>query len=152
MDYRENTMVKRLFIVVAILICFGVWGTDSHSEDGMTITNSTYIGVWKQEKAMNPLGGEWYKPKYPFIITILPNGKFVIRIPPNPMRITGTWKILDDGRLQISQEEQNGESFSEGPSIMVFSLQDGKLSKPPRPFLNENEKAQHGVILKKIGK
>ena len=83
----------------------------------------------------------------------MPNGNLVILMPPRPIvRITGTWKILDDGRLQISQEEQNGEPFVEGPSISVYSIENGKLTKPAKPFVNENEKAQMGFILKKVGK
>jgi hypothetical protein len=84
---------------------------------------------------------------------LLPNGNLEILIPaPNQtIRITGTWKILDDGRLQISQEGQNVQTY-EKPSMMVFSRKNGKLISSARPYVNENEKEQAGFIFKKEGK
>lgn len=125
--------------------------TPRNTEESKEIIKYSYVGVWKQE--MRQIGGKWKKADHPFTLQLLPNGKLVILMPvPHPIyRITGTWKILDDGRLQISEEEQNGELF-EKPSISVFSLENGKLTKPGRPYINENEKAQFGVILKRIRK
>jgi len=110
----------------------------------------SYIGKWKVEKTMPPYGQKWENSKYPSTFQILPNGKLVILMPPNPL-ITGTWKVLDDGRLQLSQEEQDGEPFQK-PSIMLLKLENGKLSKPARPYKNDNEKAEYGLILIKVGK
>jgi hypothetical protein len=151
---KASRMLKRFFSVwVALVLCIMVLGTTVNAEEGKKTAKSPYVGLWKLEKMMYQEGQEWKKPKYPFTLNILPNGKIVILMLPKPMiRITGTWKVLDDGRLQISEEEEDGKPFREGPSISIFSLQDGKLTKPPRPYLNQREKAQFGEILKKVEK
>jgi hypothetical protein len=150
---QRTIMVKRLFMVVVVLFCLGVWGTASNAEEGKNITKSSYVGVWKVEKVMYQPGQKWKKADHPFTMQIFPNGKFVTLQPvPNPIfRVTGAWKILDDRRLQISEEEQNGEPF-QTPTISVFSLENGRLNKPAKSYVNENEKAQLGLILKKMGR
>jgi len=152
--WRDDKMVKWFFsVVVTLVFCFGVLGTTVNAEEKKEISKFTYVGIWKLEKIMYQEGQEWKKPEYPFTLNILPNGKIVILMLPKPMiRITGTWKVLDDGRLQIIEEVENGKPFNEGPSISIFSLQDGKLTKPPRPYLNQEEKAEFGEILGKVRK
>jgi len=112
---------------------------------------SSYVGVWKTEKEMYRPGQEWRKSSMPSAWQILPDGKVVILMPyPRPdISITGTWKVLDDGRLQISEEGMNGKPIRP-PSISVFTLENGKLIKPARAYVNEKEKAQIGFILKKV--
>jgi len=144
--------MKKGVTVVALVLCIGAWSTASNAGEVKGTAKSPYLGLWKLEKMMYQEGQEWKKPKYPFTLNILPNGKIVILMLPKPMiRITGSWKVLEDGCLQISQEEEDGKPFSEGPSISRFSLRDGKLTKPPRAYLNQTEKAQFGEILKKVG-
>ena len=149
-----RVLLKRFFMgVMALVLSIGVLSSASTDGEGKEKAKPSYVGIWKLEKMMYQEGQEWKKPKYPFTLNVLPNGKIVILMPPKPMiRITGTWKVLDDGRLQISEEEEDGKPFSEGPSISIFSLQDGKLTKPGRPYLNQKEKAEFGEILKKVGK
>jgi hypothetical protein len=62
------------------------------------------------------------------MMQLLAAGNLEILIPSSNQTIhmTGTWKILDDGRLRISQEGENGEKF-ERPAIIVFSLKEGSL-------------------------
>ena len=149
MNNSEKRVKRLLMVVMALMLCIGVWSAPSIAGEA----KSSYVGIWKLEKMMYQEGQEWKKPKYPFTLNILPNGKIIILMLPKPMiRITGTWKVLDDGRLQISQEEQEGVPFPEGPSISIFRIENGKLTKPAKPYLNENEKAEFGEILKKVGK
>lgn len=153
MNNSEKGVKRLLMVVMALMLCIGVWSAASTAGEAKETAKSSYVGIWKLEKMMYQEGQEWKKPKYPFTLNILPNGKIVILMLPKPMiRITGTWKVLDDGRLQISQEEQEGVPFAEGPSISIFRIENGKLTKPAKPYLNENEKAEFGEILKKVGK
>ena len=98
-------------------------------------------------------GQEWLEAKHPFIMELLSDGNLEILItaPNLKIQITGTWKILDDGRLQISQEGQDGEAYDR-PSIIVFSLENKKLTSSARAYVDENEKEQPGFIFKKDGK
>ena len=146
--YLENGCCRWLLMLWALFICIGVSGAAGGEEGGKT--KSPYVGTWKLEKLMPEAGQEWIKAKYPFIMQLLADGKLEILIPaPNrTIRITGTWKILDDGRLQISQEGENGEKF-ERPAIIVFSPKNGKLISSARAYVNENEKAQPGFIFRR---
>jgi hypothetical protein len=141
---------RRLPIILVILICIGVFGIAGCNEGKK---NSSYIGTWKLEKLMPKPGQEWIEPKYPLIMQLLSNGNLEIQLttPNQAIRITGTWKILDDGRLQISQEGQAGETYDR-PSIIVFSLENEKLTSSARAYIDENEKEQPGFIFKKEGK
>ncbi len=83
---------------------------------------------------------------------LLANGNLELKLstPNQTISITGTWKMLDDGRLQISQEGQDGELY-ERPSIIVFGLENGKLISSARAYVNEDQKEQPGFIFRKDG-
>jgi hypothetical protein len=148
--YLECGCGRRLFIIIVVLICIGVFGIAGCDEGKKT---DSYIGTWKLEKLMPQPGQEWLEAKYPFIMQLLSDGNLEILIsaPNIAIRITGTWKILDDGRLQISQEGQDGETY-ERPAIIVFSSQNERLISSARAYVDENEKAQPGFIFKKEDK
>jgi hypothetical protein len=148
--YLECGFPRRLFMTLVVLSCIGVFGI-AGCDGGKTTTS--YIGTWKLEKLMPQPGQEWLEAKYPFIMQILSNGNLEIQLttPNQTIRITGSWKILDDGRLQISQEGQDGENY-ERPSIIIFSLQNEKLILSARAYVNEDEKEQPGLIFIKDGK
>ena len=137
-------------MILVVLICIGVFGIIGCDERKKP---STYIGTWKLEKLMPQPGQEWLEAKHPFIMQLLSDGNLEILItaPNLKIQITGTWKILDDGRLQISQEGQDGETYDR-PSIIVFSLENKKLTSSARAYVDENEKEQPGFIFKKEGK
>jgi hypothetical protein len=146
--YQDNSFCRRFFIILAVLICIGIsgiFGCDGGKK-------ASYIGTWKLEKLMPQPGQEWLEAKHPFIMELLANGNLEILItaPNLKIQITGTWKILDDGRLQISQEGQDGETY-ERPSIIIFNLENGKLISSARAYVDENEKEQPGFIFKKEG-
>jgi hypothetical protein len=148
--YLECSFCRRLFMTLVVLICigaFGIIGCDERKKP------STYIGTWKLEKLMPQPGQEWLEAKYPFIMQLLSdsNLEILITAPNLKIQITGTWKILDDGRLQISQEGQDGETYDR-PSIIVFSLENKKLTSSARAYVDDNEKEQPGFIFKKEGK
>ena len=148
MVYLENGCCRRLLMILTVFLCIGVGGVAGGEEGGKT--KSPYVGTWKLEKLMPEAGQEWIKAKHPFIMQLLADGNLEILIPaPNQtIRITGTWKILDDGRLQISQERENGEAFQR-PAIIVFRLEKGQLISSARAYVNENEKALPGFIFGK---
>ena len=148
--YLEFGFPRRLFMTLVVLICIGVFGI-AGCDGGKKTT--PYIGTWKLEKLMPQPGQEWLEAKYPFIMQILSNGNLEIQLttPNQTIRITGSWKIMDDGRLQISQEGQDGENY-ERPSDIIFSLQNEKLISSARAYVNENEKEQPGFIFIKDGK
>jgi hypothetical protein len=148
--FLESGFHRRFFMALVVLICIGISGIAGCDEGKKT---SSYIGTWKLEKLMPQPGQEWLEAKYPFIMELLSNGNLEIKLtaPNQTIHITGTWKILDDGRLQISQEGQDGETYDR-PSIIIFSLQNEKLISAARAYVNENEKEQPGFIFKKEGK
>lgn len=144
---RDNGFCGRFFVILLALIfllAFGIAGCDAGKK------TPAYVGTWKLEKLMPQPGEEWVEAKYPFIMELLPNGNLSIKItaPNLNVHITGTWKMLDDGRLQISQEGQDGGTY-ERPSNIVFSPENGKLISSARAYVNENEKSQPGFIFKK---
>jgi hypothetical protein len=147
---QDNSFRRQFFMILVVLICIGVFGTIGCDEGKKP---SSYIGTWKLEKLMPQPGQEWLEAKYPFIMQLLSDGNLEILItaPNLNIRITGTWKILDDGRLQISQEGQDGETYDR-PSIIVFSLENKKLTSSARAYVDENEKEQPGFIFIKEGK
>ncbi len=146
--YQKNGFSRCLLVFLVVFSCIGVGGIASGEEGEKT--NSPYVGTWKLEKLMPQPGQEWLEAKYPFIMQLWSNGKLDIHLsaPNQKIHITGTWKILGDGRVQVSQEGQDGETF-ERPAIIVFSLEKGRLIAAPRAYVNENEKAQPGFIFKK---
>jgi hypothetical protein len=147
LTYQDYCSCGRFFVVLVVLLCLGVFGLAACDEGKKT---SSYIGIWKLEKLMPQPGQDWLAVKYPFIMELLPNGKLNINLsaPDQSIHITGTWKILVDGRLQVSQEGQDGEAY-ERPALIVFSLENGKLISQARGYVDENEKAQPGFIFKK---
>jgi hypothetical protein len=149
-SYQDNCFYRRLLIILMVLLCLEVCGLAACDAGKKT---STYIGTWKLEKIMAEPGQDWLPVKYPFIMKLLPNGTLDLRLsaPTLSVHITGTWKILPDGRLQISQERQDGEAY-EKPVLIVFSLENGKLISSARAYVNENERAQPGFIFTKEGK
>jgi hypothetical protein len=148
MVYLENGFRRGLLIMCVVFIGIGV-GKIAGGEE-VEKSKSPYVGTWKLEKLMPEPGQEWIQAKYPFIMQLLADGNLEILIPApgRTIRITGTWKILDNGRLQVSQEGENGETF-ERPAISVFSLENGKLVSSARAYVNENEKAHAGFIFRK---
>ena len=58
---------------------------------------------------------------------------------------------MDDGRLQISQEGQDGETY-ERPSIIVFSLENEKLISSARAYVDENEKSNPDLLKRTVNK
>jgi hypothetical protein len=144
----ENGCRRWLLMIGAVFIFVGVWGIAGG--EAVEKSKSPYVGTWKLEKLMPEPGQEWLEAKYPFIMQLLADGKLEILIPaPNQtIHITGTWKILADGRLQVSQEGENGKAF-ERPAIIVFSPKNGKLASSARAYVNENAKAQPGFIFRK---
>jgi hypothetical protein len=149
---RKHDMGRNLIKLVMVVALIGtvvmVSGFKSDSK-------SPYVGVWKLEK--NSYDGEkWKGDNSDTIMKILPNGHLKIIMffhdpHPNPP-IDGTWKILDDGRLQISEEAEGGKPFQEGPSISKYIIQNGKLISKPEPFMPGIQKATIGHIYKKVGK
>jgi len=139
-------MAKRLFIVVVVLLFIAVQGVANNAEEGKKMAKSPYVGLWKLEEIANP-GEKWKKAQYPFTMQISPDGSFVVLMPLSKIRITGTYKILDDGRLQISEEAEDGEPI-QPPSISEYSIQNGKLITKA----NQSGGKKHlGFILKKVG-
>ena len=148
--YPEYGSCRRFSIILVGLICIGVFGIVG-CDPGKN--PSSYIGTWKLEKLMPQPGQEWLEAKNPFIMQLLSDGNLELKLtaPNQTIRITGTWKILDDGRLQISQEGQDGETYDR-PSIIVFSLQNKKLISSARAYVDENEKEQPGFIFRRDSK
>jgi hypothetical protein len=147
--YLECGFGQRFFMGLVLCICLGVLGI-AGCDNGKKA--SSFIGSWKLEKLMPHPGQEWLEAKYPFIMRLLPNGtlEILLRAPDQTIRITGTWKILADGRLQISQEGQDGETY-EKPATIIFNRENGRLIAAARPYVNETEKEQAGFIFKKEG-
>jgi hypothetical protein len=144
----ENDFCRWLLMIGAVFICLGVGGIAGG--EAVEQSQSPYVGTWKLEKLMPEPGQEWLQAKYPFIMQLFADGNLEILVPApgRTIRITGTWKILANGRLQVSQEGENGETF-ERPAISVFSLENGKLVSSARTYVSENEKAQAGFIFRK---
>jgi hypothetical protein len=145
----EHSFWRRYLMLAMVVLVVGSWGTASAGE-AKEAARSPYVGTWKLEKLMPEPGQKWLEAKYPFIMQLLPNKDLDIQLqaPDKTIRITGTWKILPDGRLQVSQEKENGEAY-EKPAIIVFSLKKGKLMATARSYVSEEEKAQAGFIFRK---
>jgi hypothetical protein len=134
-------IIGLFLIIFFILACFTTVYADLSQE------KIKYVGIWKLEKIMAPYGKNWEKPKYPLTLKIFPNGR--LKYYGYKLIITGTYRILDDKHIQINEENIDGKSIQPA-SISVFTLQNEKLTKPAKPYINENEKAEIGSVFKKL--
>jgi hypothetical protein len=87
-------------------------------------SNSPYVGIWKLEEIV--VDGKSIKPQNITTLQISPDGDFIIWI--DLISITGTYEILDDGRLQISEEFLEKKPI-QPPNVSEWSIQNGKLIK-----------------------
>lgn len=87
-------------------------------------SNSPYVGIWKLEEIV--VDGKSIKQNHVTTLQIYPAGNFVIWI--DLISITGTYEILNDGRLQISEEFLEKKPIKP-PNVSEWSIQSGKLIK-----------------------
>jgi hypothetical protein len=120
--YNEN--LKKL---LAYLVIVALMGTVVLLSGFKRIPNSPYVGIWKLQEIV--VDGKSISQDHVITLQIYPDGNFVIWI--DLTSITGTYKIMHDGRLQIS-EEYLGKKPIEPPTISEWSIQSGKLIKSSR--------------------
>jgi hypothetical protein len=119
--YNENQ--KKLLAYLAIVALMGAVVLLS----GFKRNPNPYVGIWKLQEIV--VDGKRIPQDHVITLKIFPDGKFAIWIDLTP--ITGTYDILRDGRLQIS-EEFLGDKPIEPPTVSEWSLQGGKLIKSSR--------------------
>lgn len=87
-------------------------------------SNSPYVGIWKLEDIV--VDGISIKKNHIITLQIFPDGDFVIWI--DLISITGTYEILDDGRLLMSEEFLEKKPI-QPPTVSVWEIHSGKLIK-----------------------
>ena len=87
-------------------------------------SNSPYVGKWKLEDIV--VGGKSIKQDHIMMLQIFPDGNFVIWL--DLISITGTYEILKDGRLQITEKFLEKKPI-QPPTVSEWSIQSGKLIK-----------------------
>jgi hypothetical protein len=117
--YKENH--KKL---LAYLVILALMGTVVFLSGFKRNPKSPYVGIWKLQEIV--VDGKSLKQNHVTTLQIFPDGNFVIWI--DLISITGTYEILDDERLQMS-EEFLGEKAIEPPTVTEWSIQGEKLIK-----------------------
>ena len=117
--YKENQKKLLASLVIVALI-----GTVVLLSGFRKMPNSPYVGTWKLEKIV--VDGKSIPQNQVVTLQIFPDGNLEIWM--DLISITGTYEILEDGRLQIS-EEFLGEKPIEPPTFSEWSIQGGKLIK-----------------------
>lgn len=117
--YKESH--KKL---LAYLVIVALMGTVVLLSGFKSKPNSPYVGIWKLEKIV--IDGKSIQQNQVVTLKIFPDGNLEIWM--DLISITGTYEILDNGRLQIS-EEFIGKKPIEPPTFSEWTIQGGKLVK-----------------------
>lgn len=123
-------MRKVIVMVVVLAFCF----------TGLALCQikdkSEIVGLWKTDLILPEGGKEWISPPTASSYEFLPTGKFIFLSPIDKpaVRISGNWRILKDGKLDLDEKiEENlvekTRHFLEN-SFSTWTFRDARLVQP----------------------
>jgi hypothetical protein len=136
-ESNMGKLVKVIVMAVVLAVCF------SGLAFSQIKNKSEIVGLWKTDLILPKDGKEWVAPPSYSSFDFLQNGRFVFLSPVDKpvVRITGSWRIMPDGRLGLQEEVEENyiektRHIIEG-SFPLWTLKDSRLFQP-------------GIMLRKV--